>query len=95
MRIQNVSLSTKLEKDPSKDLKMRKLNDTKNLFNRSFDVRPIEKSLRACSHEPGTVNFPRASVTSRSHDDLLSRGNFIAPGQVQGHLIATKLSDFF
>ena len=46
----------------------------------------------ACSHEPGTVNYPGvmvapagASVTSRAHDDLLSRGNvavdFIAPGQ--------------
>ena len=33
--------------------------------------------LRACSHEPGTVNYPGASVTSRSHDDLLSRGKFI------------------
>ena len=49
-------------------------------------------SLRACSHEPGTVNYPGASVTSRSHDDLLSRGN-VAPGQVQRHLITTNLSE--
>ena len=33
------------------------------------------KRLRACSHEPGTVNYPGASVTSRSHDDMLSLGN--------------------
>ena len=40
-----------------------------------------------------------ASVTSRSHDDLLSwatlsRVNFIAPGQVHRHLITTNLSEF-
>ena len=45
--------------------------------------------VRACSHEPGTVNYPGASVTSRSHDDL-----YVAPGQVQGHLITTKVSEF-
>ena len=33
--------------------------------------------VRACSHEPWTVNYPGASVTSRSHDDLLSRGKFM------------------
>ena len=37
--------------------------------------------LRACSHEPGAVNYPGASVTSRSHDDLSSLGN-VAPGQL-------------
>ena len=38
-------------------------------------------AIRAYSHEPGTVNYPGASVTSHSHDDLLSRGN-VAPGQL-------------
>ena len=37
-------------------------------------------TLRACSHEPGTVKYPGASVTSRSHDDLLSQGNVVALG---------------
>ena len=32
VNIQNVSLGTKLEKDPSKDLKMRKLNDTEKFI---------------------------------------------------------------
>ena len=42
----------------------------------------MEASLiRACSHETGTVNYPGVRVTSRSHDDSLSRGN-IAPGQL-------------
>ena len=41
----------------------------------------------------GAVNYPWASVTSRSHDDLLSRGN-IAPGQIHHHLITTNLSEF-
>ena len=50
--------------------------------------------LRACSHEPGTVNYPGASVTSRSHDDLLSLGK-VAPGQVHRHMITTNLSEFF
>ena len=45
----------------------------------------IVSGLRACSHEPGTVIYPGASVTSRSHDDLsvvLGQPwvNFIAPG---------------
>ena len=29
--------------------------------------------LKACSHEPGTMNCHGASVTLRLHDDLLSR----------------------
>ena len=29
--------------------------------------------LRAYSHDPRTVNYPGVSVTSRSHDDFLSR----------------------
>ena len=50
--------------------------------------------LKACSHEPGTVNSPGvmiASITSRSHYDLLSRVNSIASGQVQGTLITEGL----
>ena len=35
--------------------------------------------LRACSHEPGTVNYS---------------GVKIAPGQVHRHLITTNLSEF-
>ena len=50
--------------------------------------------LRACSHEPGTVNYPGASVTSRSHDDLLSLVNLIAPGQVHRDVITANLSEF-
>ena len=34
------------------------------------------------------------NVTLRSHDDLLSWVNFIAPGQVHRHLITTNLSEF-
>ena len=71
------------------------------LLNNSSSVNPLPlpdimeiDSLRACSDEPGTVNYPGASVTSRSHDDLLSRVNFIAPGQVYRHLITTNLSEF-
>ena len=50
--------------------------------------------LRACSHKPRTVNYPGAIiVTSRSHDDLLSRGNnFIAPGQAHRHLNSFSLN---
>ena len=66
-----------------------------------YDVVTLgEKTLRACSHEPGELPWgnecPGASVTLRSHDNLLSPGNvnFIAPGQVEGHLIITKLSEF-
>ena len=35
--------------------------------------------LRACSHEPGTVNYPGVMIalTSPSHGELLSRGKFI------------------
>ena len=38
---------------------------------------------------------PGLSVTLRSHDDLLSRGNnVIAPGQAHGQLITMNLSEF-
>ena len=44
---------------------------------RSLSESPkLQRSLlRACSHESWTVNYPGASVTSCSHDDLLSRGS--------------------
>ena len=62
-------------------------------------------ALRACSHEPGTVNYPGVMIAPgqalpRVHMMIccpgatLPRVNFIAPGQVQGHLITTKLSEF-
>ena len=46
------------------------------------------------SELPRGNGCPGASVTSRSHDDLLPRVNFIAPGQVQRYLITTNLSEF-
>ena len=55
--------------------------------------------VRACSHEPGTVNYPGAiigpaSVTSCSHDDLLSRGN-VAPGQLHCPEASSSKSDHY
>ena len=61
--------------------------------------------LRACSHEPGTVNYPGVMVAPgqalpRVHMMIccpgtkLPRVNFIAPGQVQRYLITTNLSEF-
>ena len=43
---------------------------------------------------PRGNDCPGASIILRSHDDLLSRVNFIAPGQVHRHLITTNLSEF-
>ena len=68
-------------------------------------LNPRELPLRACSHEPGTVNYPGVMTASgqalpRVHmmiccpGAMLPRANFIAPGQVQRHLITTKLSEF-
>ena len=65
----------------------------------------IKMSLRACSHEPGTVNYPRVMIAPgqalpRVHLKVccpkatLPRVNFIAPGQVHRHLITSKLSEF-
>ena len=59
--------------------------------------------LRACSNEPGTANYLGVMIAPgqplrRVHMMIccpgatLPRVNFIAPGQVQGHLITTKLS---
>ena len=61
--------------------------------------------LRACSHEPGTVNYPGVMVAlgqglPRAHmmiccpGTTLPRVNFIAPVQVQRYLIITNLSEF-
>ena len=61
--------------------------------------------LRACSHEPGTVNYPgvmvapgqvlpRVHVMTCCPGATLPRVNFIAPGQVHRHLITTNLSEF-
>ena len=62
-------------------------------------------NLRACSHEPGTVNCPGVMVAPgqvlpRVHMMIccpgatLPRVNFIAPGQLHRHLITTNLSEF-
>ena len=61
--------------------------------------------LRACSHEPGTVNYPGVMTAPgqalpRVHmmiccpGAMLPRVNFIAPGQVHSDLITTNLSEF-
>ena len=57
-------------------------------------------TLRVCSHEPGTVNYPGvndcpgASVTSGSHDGLLSWGN-VAPGQLHCPGTSSSSSDHY
>ena len=62
--------------------------------------------LRACSHEPGTANYPGVMIAPgqalpRVHlmicfpGAMLLRVNFIAPGQVHRDLITTNLSEFF
>ena len=60
--------------------------------------------LRACSHEPVTVNYPGVMIAPgqalpRVHDDFLSRDNVASgqlhcPGQVHSHLITANLSEF-
>ena len=61
--------------------------------------------IRACSHEPGTVNYPGAMIAPgqalpRVHmmiccpGAMLPRVNFIAQGQVHRNLITTNLSEF-
>ena len=61
--------------------------------------------LRACSHEPETVNYPGVMIApgqalSRVHMMICCPGatlpqvNFIAPGQVHRHLITINLSEF-
>ena len=67
--------------------------------NPSHDL--LSSLLRACSHEPGTVNYPGVMIAPeqalpRFHMMIRCPGatlplvNFIVPGQVQGHLITTK-----
>ena len=62
-------------------------------------------TLRACSHESGTMNYPGAMIAQgqalpRVHmmiccpGAMLPRVNFIAPGQVHRNLITTNLSEF-
>ena len=61
--------------------------------------------LRACSHEPGTVNYPgvmiapgqalpRVQMMICCPGAMLPRVNFIALGQVHRDLITTNLSEF-
>ena len=61
--------------------------------------------LRACSHEPGTVNYPgvmsargqelpRVHMMIRCPGVTLPRVNFIAPGKFNRHLITTNVSEF-
>ena len=61
--------------------------------------------FRACSHEPGTVNYPgvmiapgqalpRVRMMICCPEAMLPRVNFIAPGQVHRYLITTNLSEF-
>ena len=63
------------------------LNKLSIQFNQKLmqcSVNELQALLRACSHGPRTVNYPVASVTSRSHDDLLSRGN-VASSSLSDH----------
>ena len=75
---------------------------------KSFDQFNIPQTasnhlLRACSHEPGTVNYPGVMIAPGQAlprvymmiccpAAMLPRVNFIAPGQVHRHLITTNLS---
>ena len=54
--------------------KIKMYTDDTNLTKQITSLGDIREELRACSHKPGTVNYQGASVTSRSHDNLLSRG---------------------
>ena len=46
------------------------------------------------SELPGGNDCPGASVTSRSQDDLLSRGN-VAPGQLHCPWVSSSLYDHY
>ena len=73
---------------------------------RKHGTRPTGRfRLRACSHEPGTVNYhgvmvapgqvlPRVHIMICCLGATLPLVNFIAPGQVHQHLITTNLSEF-
>ena len=49
--------------------------------------------LRACSHEPGTVNYPGVMIAP---GQALPRVHMMVccPGQVHRHLTTTKLCEF-
>ena len=54
-----------------------------------------QPTIRACSHElPRGDYCPGASVASRSHDDLLSRGN-VAQGQLHCPGVSSSLYDHY
>ena len=68
-------------------------------------VEIIQMLLKACSHEPGTVNYPGVMIAPgqalpRVHMMIccpgatLPRVNFVALGQVQRDLVTTKLFEF-
>ena len=68
---------------------------------KSLPIATMWLLLRACSHEPGTVNYPGVMIAPgqelpRVHmmiccpGAMLPRVNFIAPGQVHRNLITTN-----
>ena len=83
-------------------------NDLLYALSQKFILNVTVKSqvrVRACSHERGTVNYPGVMIAPRQAlprvhmmiccpGAMLPRVNFIATGQVQRHLITTKLSEF-
>ena len=75
------------------------------LSNMQANKTPGNDGLRACSHEPRTVNYPGVMIVPgqalpRVHMMICCPGatlplvNFIVPGQVHRHLITTNLSEF-
>ena len=75
------------------------------LWNSQTGFKLKKKQYRACSHEPGTVNYPgvmiapgqelpRVHMMIRCPGATLPRVNFIAPGQVHRRLITTNVSEF-
>ena len=90
------------------------VSETKLIVNHhsfgSYKTKQVKSSincliLRACSHEPGTVNYPGVMIApgqASPRVDMmiccpgatLPPVNFIAPGQVYRHLITTNLSEF-
>ena len=69
-----------------------------------WENRP-QGTIRACSHEPGTVNYPGVMIAPGKAllhvhmmicfpGAMLPQLNFIAPGQIHRHLITTNLSEF-
>ena len=66
----------------------------------------VQHRVKACSHEPGVVNYPGVMVAPeqalpRVHMMIccpgatLSKVNFNALGQVHRHLLTTNLSEIF